>query len=52
MRHIHEGNKFSLVDAYMSPAEANTFVIDFPEQIIPLYQDKHSPKLNEEFQMM
>ena len=29
VRNIHESNKFCLYDAYLSPEEATTFVLDF-----------------------
>lgn len=49
---INEYNKFILYDAYMSPSEPNTFVIDSAEQIVQLFNDKYSPKVQEEFQLI
>ena len=33
----------------MSPSEPNTFVIDSAEQIEQVFNDKYSPKVQEEF---
>lgn len=52
VRGLFEVNKFCVYEAFMTPSEPNTFVIDHPDQIVQLYIDKHSPKLQEEYQMM
>lgn len=52
MRQFYESNKYFLEDVYQTPTEPNTFVIDYPEQLVPLYVDKYSAKLSEDFQML
>lgn len=52
MRQFYESNKYFLKDVYQTPTEPNTFVIDYPEQLVPIYVDKYSSKLSEDFQML
>ncbi len=52
MRQFYESNKYFLNDVYQTPTEPNTFVIDYPDQLVPIYVDKYSTKLSEDFQML
>eukprot|EP00347_Sterkiella_histriomuscorum_P016800 403351805 len=47
VRSINEVNKFCLYDSFLTPLESDTFVVDYLEQIVLLYNDKHSSKLAE-----
>ena len=49
---MFENNKFLLRDAYLTPTEPNTFVIDQLDQIVLLHCDKKSAPIQEEYQMM
>ncbi|CDW71296.1 UNKNOWN [Stylonychia lemnae] len=49
VRTINESNKFCLYDAYLSPQDTTTFILDFQEQITQIYNNKDSPRLTEAY---
>lgn len=49
VNNINEVNKFCLYDAFLSPLEASTFVLDYQEQIAQIFNDRNSPKLTEAY---